>query len=206
MQQDLQFHFIYQFKRSTKRYRQLTVIVFWQSKENKSICHQYLHVLRSACANASNINIFCIWWLLVCSLCPTPCSVCQRGFWVSLTVMSCPGPPEWWPPHFHNPFLRGQFSFLHGVSWVAPSTLLSPIGMCSVQCCLLDRAFSGVSISPRQLLAPCASPLGGWPTARTPLLHTPSSIPPRGHCPPSFPHFTWPWMKPAALIGYQIPS
>lgn len=52
----------------------------------------------------------------------------------------------------------------------------SPVGMCSAQRCLLDRAFSGVSVSPRQLLAPCASPSGGWSTARTPLLHTPSSI------------------------------
>lgn len=53
----------------------------------------------------------------------------------------------------------------------------SPIGMCSAKRCLLDRAFRGVSVSPWQLLAPCASPSGGWPTARRPLLHTPSSIP-----------------------------
>lgn len=109
---------------------------------------------------------------------PAQSSLCQRGFYVSLT-RSRAGPPEWWAPDFNKPFHRGQISFLHGVSWVAPFTLSSPCGMCSAQRCLLDWTFRGVNVSPRQLLAPCASPSGGWPTARRPLLHTPSCIPRR---------------------------
>lgn len=81
----------------------------------------------------------------------------------------------------------------------------SPVGMCSAQRCLLDWAFRGVSVSPWQLLAPCASPSGGWPTARRPLLHTHPAASPWGPGPLPRPPFTWPWLKPVALIGYQIP-
>lgn len=149
-----------------------------------------MHVVCSVHVNTSNKSIS---W--ICSFLSAACGWHTAGFakeGFKFLPLSCPAlaPPEWWPPHFNKPFHRGQFSFLHGVSWVAPSTLItpsspgSPIGMCSAQRCLLDRAFRGVSVSPWQLLAPCASPSGGWPTARRPLLHTPSSIP-RGPSPPS---------------------
>lgn len=81
----------------------------------------------------------------------------------------------------HFTGVNSPFSTASAGSPHSPSSPLphpgSPIGMCSAQRCLLDGAFRGVSVSPWQLLAPCASPSGGWPTARRPLLHTPSSIP-----------------------------
>ena len=77
--------------------------------------------------------------------------------------------------------VNSPFSTASAGTALSPSSPLphpsSPIGMCSAQRCLLDGAFRGVSVSPWQLLAPCASPSGGWPTARRPLLHTPCSIP-----------------------------
>lgn len=108
----------------------------------------------------------------------------------------------------HFTEVNSPFSTASAGSPSAPSSSIphpgTPNGMCSVQCCLPDQAFSGVSISPWQLLAPCASPLDGWLTARTPLLHTPSTVP-KGHCPPSSLHFAWPWLKNSGLVGYQTP-
>lgn len=152
---------------------------------------------------------------------PALCSVFARGGFkfLSLSFSPCvahPPPtlpatpttthrPEWLPPpHFNKPFHRGQFSFLHAVSWglliplpSSPSRRpLPPLltGMCSAPRCLLAGAFRGVSVSPRQLLAPCASLSGGWPTARRPLPCTPPAASPRGRSPP------WP---PSLGLGWN---
>lgn len=145
-----------------------------------------MHVPCSVCVNTANESMACIWGFLsvaACGMHSAPSA--KEGFEFLSLSYSVLAPPERRPPHFNKPFHRGQFSFLHGVSWVAPFTLFtpsspggSPIGMCSVRRCLLDGAFRGVSVSPWQLLAPCASLSGGWSTARRPALHTPSSIPP----------------------------
>lgn len=109
----------------------------------------------------------------------------------------------------HFTGVNSPFSTASAGSPHSPSSPLphpgSPVGMCSARRCLLDGAFRGVSVSPWQLLAPCASPSGGWPTARRPLLHTPSSIPLRT-LPSLFSPLAWPWLKQVASIGYHITS
>lgn len=178
---------------------------------NKGICHQYLKlVVRSVDVNTSNKSISRILGFLsvACGLHHVQCTA--TGF--ELPLLSCLGLA---PQNGDHHTLISHFTGVNFLFFTAsaglphsPSSPLphprSPIGMCAAQCCLLDWAFRGVSVSPWQLLAPCASPSGGWPTARRPQLHTPFSIPLRTLTPSTQP-FAWPWLKPVALIGYQIP-
>lgn len=164
-----------------------------------------MHAVCSVCVNTSNKSISWIWGFLSTACGLHVAQFAKEGF--EFPSLSCPalaprnGDHHTLISHFtgvNSPFSTASAGLPHSPS-PHPG---SPTGMCSAQRCLLDWAFRGVNVSPWQLLAPCASPSGGWPTARRPLLHTPSSIPPRTF--PSFLSPTWPWLKPWSGIRYQL--
>lgn len=74
-------------------------------------------------------------------------------------------PPDWWPLHFNKPFpqesspLSPRRQLRRLVHLLRPFLSRNPpTGMCPARQCLPAWAFRGVSVSPWQLLAPCASP------------------------------------------------
>lgn len=142
-----------------------------------------MHVVCSIYVNTSNKGISWIWGFLSVACDSRRAQFAKEGF--EFPSLSCPvSAPQNGDHHTlisHFTGVNSPFSTASAGSPHSPSSPLphpgSPIGMCSARRCLLDGAFRGVSVSPWQLLAPCASPSGGWPTARRPLLHTPSSIP-----------------------------
>lgn len=136
-----------------------------------------MHAVCSGSVNTPNKTISCL------QACGRHGSLFSKEGFEFLSLSFSTGPPEWWPPHFNKPFQRSQlpFSTASAVSPYSPSSSIpqpgSPTCMCPARRCLLDWAFRGGSVSPWQLLAPCASPVSGWPTARRPLLHIPRSTP-----------------------------
>lgn len=168
-----------------------------------------MHAVCSVYVIKSNKSISWIWCFRSAACGLHSAQLAKDGF--EFLSLSCPplapqnGEHHTLISHFTG--VTSPFFMASAGSPQSPSSPLphpcSPTGMCSAQRCLLDWAFRGVSVSPWQLLAPCASPSGGWPTARRPLLHTPWSIPLRTlH---SIAPFPWPWLKPVASIVNQIP-
>lgn len=132
-------------------------------------------------------------------LCPALCSLFARGGFRFLSLSPPLVSTATIPPtttnatathrrtlisHFtgvNSPFSTPSAGPPHPASFVllTPPPPPPPLtGMCSAPRCLLAGAFRGVSVSPRQLLAPCASSSGGWPTARRPLPCTPPAASP----------------------------
>ena len=136
-----------------------------------------MHVVCSVYVNTSNQSI---WGFLSAACGVHSAPFAKQGF--GFPSPSCPAlAPQNGDHHTLISHFTGGNSPFSTASAGSPHSPLphprSPVGMCSARRCLLDGAFRGVSVSPWQLLAPCASPSGGWPTARRPLLHTPCSIP-----------------------------
>lgn len=103
--------------------------------------------------------------------------------------------------------VNSPFSTASAVSPQLPSSLIpqpgSPPGMCPGRQCLPVWAYRRVSVSPWQLLAPCASPRERLAdSTQATASHTPEH-------PPEDPSlhralYTWPWVETVASVIYQI--
>lgn len=103
--------------------------------------------------------------------------------------------------------VNSPFSTASAVSPYSPSSPIpqsgSPTGKCPARRCLPDWAFRGVSVSPWQLLAPCASLCERLAdSTQATASHTPEHPPedPSLHRP----LYTWPWFETVASVIYQI--
>ena len=173
--------------------------------ENKSICHRYLHVLCSVCVNTSNINIFCIWGFLSAACGLRRVQFAKEGF--GFPLLSC---PMWAPQNGdHHTFIihfTGVNSPFSTASAGLPHSPFSPPLACVRSSVVYwTEHLAGLAFHHGSCWHHVPPPwAAGRQHAGHCFTHPPAS--PRGHCPPSSLHFTWPWWKPAALIGYQIPA